>query len=561
LEYLSHPFAPFALVALMTLAVPVTEAKVIYVNGNLNTDPVSDGLTWLTAFNTVQGGIESAREGDDVWVVATTYFENITLANGVAIYGGFDGTETERAQRNWTNNITILDGRQTNSVIVLRNATNENNRVDGFVIRNGNGLSGGGIRCLQASLTVANNVITNCKPYLSSSPLGGGAYCFGSSMTITNNHILGNRAYMGAGIYSEISSLVISYNLIQDNSAWNSGGGGIVCDRSVGVISDNVICRNQAVYSGGGVALASSSMAVSKNRISENSASFGGGLAVSGGLNSPKLIVSYNEVIGNTCHNPGGGGIYCDTVDALVLNNLVVSNTSIGAYGAGGIGGGIYCTKSPNWDATTRLYNNTIIGNNAKVGSGLYDQEGSAWLANNLVCFNISPTTSSYGSGVHGVGTEFRNNCVFGNSVYNYGGNDLTGTNGNISVDPLLVSTNDFHISAGSPCIDAGDDSIIEAGWLDLDGQTRRAGAHVDIGADEFGSGMPFFLTLLGTQDTGHTRLRLTGEVGRVYLFQSSPDLTKWTTVTTNQATNATLDVSDPTPAELAPRFYRALTP
>jgi len=161
---------------------------------------------------------------------------------------------------------------------------------------------------------------------------------------------------------------------------------------------------------------------------------------------------------------------------------------------------------------------------------------------------------------VQGVGSEFRNNCVFGNSVYNYGGDDLTGTNGNISADPLLVLTNDFHISAGSPCIDMGDDSVIDPGWLDLDGQARRAGAHVDIGADEFGSSMPFFLTVLGSPTAGNRPLRLTGEAGRTYLFQSSPDLTNWTPISTNQATNATLDVSDPASGELASRFYRALT-
>jgi hypothetical protein len=91
-------------------------------------------------------------------------------------------------------------------------------------------------------------------------------------------------------------------------------------------------------------------------------------------------------------------------------------------------------------------------------------------------------------SGVRGTnGTpQFLNNCVFGNADFNYYGiPDPTGKNGNLSVDPLLVATNDFHLGTSSPCIDAGDDFSAHPDWLDLDGEPRMMGAHVDIGADE----------------------------------------------------------------------------
>ncbi len=64
-------------VCLFAVSTLLAQAKVIYVNGNLNTDPPPNGLSWATAFTTVQEGINVATEGDEVWVASATYFENI----------------------------------------------------------------------------------------------------------------------------------------------------------------------------------------------------------------------------------------------------------------------------------------------------------------------------------------------------------------------------------------------------------------------------------------------------------------------------------------------------
>jgi len=79
---------------------------------------------------------------------------------------------------------------------------------------------------------------------------------------------------------------------------------------------------------------------------------------------------------------------------------------------------------------------------------------------------------------------------------------DPTGTNGDISVDPLFVLSptpgddgqwgtaddepGDLHLKTGSLCVDAGDTTAVAAGSVDLDGGPRIFGVHVDIGVDEF---------------------------------------------------------------------------
>ena len=54
--------------------------------------------------------------GDELWVKAGTYLPStsgvrtasFTMKTGVAIYGGFAGTESARDQRNWRSNVTVL---------------------------------------------------------------------------------------------------------------------------------------------------------------------------------------------------------------------------------------------------------------------------------------------------------------------------------------------------------------------------------------------------------------------------------------------------------------------
>ncbi|MFG0317331.1 MAG: choice-of-anchor Q domain-containing protein, partial [Planctomycetota bacterium JB042] len=82
-----------------------------------------------------------------------------------------------------------------------------------------------------------------------------------------------------------------------------------------------------------------------------------------------------------------------------------------------------------------------------------------------------------------------------GDLTWSNGDTALAGSNGNVHVDPLFVDAvnGDLRLSAGSPCIEAGDPTDFVSTTLDPDGMTRvldgdlDKSPRVDMGAYEFG--------------------------------------------------------------------------
>jgi hypothetical protein len=133
-------------------------------------------------------------------------------------------------------------------------------------------------------------------------------------------------------------------------------------------------------------------------------------------------------------------------------------------------GGGIIAAGN------ARIVSNLIRRNCAQSGAGMY-LFGSAAAVNNTILRNKGEGAALIADAAF---FNIDNNLFWDNG----GGNGNVGT-GAILADPLL-HPDDIHLRPNSPAIDAGDDSWVQAGDVDINGRPRIAEESVDVGADEF---------------------------------------------------------------------------
>jgi parallel beta-helix repeat protein len=238
--------------------------------------------------------------------------------------------------------------------------------------------------------------------------MGGGIFCMGNSdPKIINNIVCDNSADGGGGLYM----LGNSNPVVRDNKIVNNNGGGICFYGSSPEITGNIISKNSAERGGGILCGSSSTAVISENIIFEND----------GGL--------------------WGGGIFCYESSPTIIGNLIYENTVIDW------GGGICCDE-----ATPTLINNVISDNIAfSEGGGLYCFNNSYVTVVNTILWANSPREISYRSG----------------GTYSITYSDIRGGwagEGNIDKDPYFISAyeGDYNVCSQSPCIDAGDPSIVD---------------------------------------------------------------------------------------------------
>lgn len=291
----------------------------------------------------------------------------------------------------------------------------------------------------------------------------------------------------GGGVWVMNCSPTFRFCHFNDNFTHNeylNGSGGAICTESgcFSLIEFNHIVRNQA-DGGGGISVGWESDPVIRYNIIEDNEAFlsGGGIYVSA---NAQATIYGNVIRNNTSSGPGGGGgitLWSLTIwygkFSYLFDNLIINNRAIYSGSAPG-GGGIFSNHD-----TSRIYNNTIVGNEASQGGGLYVGTASflpPLVTNSIFWDNTAPT-----------GPQIYADPLYGSTVtvtYCDVEGGYSGT-GNIDVDPLFsdAAAGDFHLTWGSLCKNAGDNSIL--GTLieeDFEGDPRIWDGTVDIGADEF---------------------------------------------------------------------------
>jgi hypothetical protein len=296
-------------------------------------------------------------------------------------------------------------------------------------------LSGSGSRCAVDGFTVRNGLAS----------YGGGILCmgYGAAPLIQGNTIIANSAPEVEG----------------SDALHNGYGGGIFCDwRTAPRIVNNDIVSNTAAY-GGGIYTYTASTLIERNAIHANTAASGGGLYIESATNHGDPITSVS----------------------VLRNNVIWLNTA--SYSNA-------CAMSVAGDLILTAVNNTFVANKSTAyGKSIAVDNGPIILFANNILTGSADAIVWYKSTL-----DFRGNCVFANTGMDYAhgtdegvtNEDYTGRDGNIRADPMFVNaaSADYHLRNASPCVNAGDDTV-DAGVLDMDGEPRRQGSRVDIGADE----------------------------------------------------------------------------
>ncbi len=383
-----------------------------------------DCSTWTDAC-TLQTALGGALSGDEIWVQAGIHTPGVnrtdafSLKNGVALYGGFAGTETLRTQRDWQANVTVLsadidhnDITDAHGVVTsTANITGSNacqvtlaSGVDSSAVLDGFSITAAWATCQYPGF------------------VGGGMYLSSSSPTLANLTFSGNYAYYGGGMYLSSSSPALRSVLFAGNVGEYNGGGMVNYDACNPTLADVAFIGN-----------------------SSPSGDAGG---MWNYLNTPVLT---NALFSGNTSSWRGGAMYNGSSNPKLTNVAFYSNSAPN-------GGGMY-----NHSSTVRLAGATFHDNRASSDGGAINNYNSNLTLVNCVLWGDGAPN---GSEIYGSSAAITFCDVQGG---------WEGT-GNIDTDPLFVDAahGDLRLQAYSPAIDAGDNAGVPAGiTTDLDGASR----------------------------------------------------------------------------------------
>ena len=303
------------------------------------------------------------------------------------------------------------------------------------------------------------------------------------TLTLQNSRVHGNT---GNGIIN-YGTAVIRDSDIYNNKALgelskSGSGGGILNDYGSVILDNSWIYNNQGVI-GSGIKNEGSFTGIN-SVIASNSGS-------SGINNDGKLDLINTAIVYNSSSFVEGAGLNNSGTANLI--NTTISNNTMSGYPGGGIDN----------DGILNLFNSTVANNTASSGGGIYSRLGGQITLKNTI---VAGNNANSGKDIYGSVTGNNNNLI-GNLTGASGtvgtGTDIVNSNLGLGTLQYIGNTYIHPLLAGSPAINAGNNSLIPADTQDLDydqNTTERIpfdqrnllrifGTTVDIGAVEMSNG------------------------------------------------------------------------
>jgi hypothetical protein len=478
---------------------------------------------------TVSAAAGLAKSGDVVHVNAGSYTETsqINLVPGATLEGvgptsvivagfaanpliamqsstqGTDGLNQEvrslKLDGNTLTGVTAV-GITRRSNVVVHDCTFVNFGQTGLTI-NGGADDSSEPTTYATGIKVYNSTLTNCSVLMGAAWISGSVYMRGlQGARIYNNTItetsrgsnsggcivfFNNGWFKDLGIYGNTLTAIENY----DSShfaieLWNGKGQVEIYNNTItGNINLDTVSKGTYAYG----------LSVHNNllKYDAQSTQFNKGICFDG--NCSDIIISNNYI-----KNMHLGVYFYIRTGSLKISNVQINYNIFDGIGkVGDSGRAYYCDSADGTSTFTNLkvMNNVIYARYSTMDVGIGFKSCGVWsnfyAQNNIIVGSIGPAIKAW-SGATGAtlsNVYIQNNDYYANATNDFSNTlpatGVTNLNNKLGVNPLLVSSSDFHLQSTSPCIDAGINTGITQ---DYAGNPVPYGGGYDIGAAEYGS-------------------------------------------------------------------------
>ena len=460
------------------------------------------GDSWGNASDNIQTIVNNAAAGDEVWVAKGNYVfdRGLELKGGVAVYGGFDGTENSVNQRNWEQNETHIESNfGTNSGdTYIYNSSATLSVIDGFYIfcrpltqeESDYGFYGklgvGAAVYNIGKLEIRNTIIANFINWR-------GAVYNNNDMKLYNVTFKNNfgTVYEGSAVVAYSGTLLVDNCTFTENKATEKGAA-IFCRNAVQlVIKNSSFYKNSNItmsygYYGtaislfdhtstaeiencvfeenqGGSSVVSfprsgtpESLSFKNCQFKNNAAPYGlmsGGIYVTCFQSSAINRITIEDCLFDGNSSISGGAITIDGYDCSIKNSTFSNNKAmdvggLSVYGRKNGGGDVGC-----YDFTVDIDNVIISGNEAEMAGGGAFSGRNMTLSNLQVMNNKAIDRDGYGGIVLSGGVTLKNSTIENNISAKNGGGI---TAADCTISDVVVKNNTAATDGGGIYISGG---------------------------------------------------------------------------------------------------------